>query len=86
MSDNQMALRWTALLGGVKHSSLRAGISNDEFKKIASRLDMLYGGQLHTMTMPDLRIDSVMSEIRRHRAKSKDSWLRAGGNSCFFMF
>ncbi len=49
---------------------LRAGtISDDDFKKIAARLDVLYSGGLHTMTMPDLRIDSVISEIRRHKAR-----------------
>lgn len=71
MSDKQMALRWSALLGEVKHSALRAGsISDDDFKKIATRLDVLYSGGLHTMTMPDLRIDSVISEIRRHKARN----------------
>lgn len=68
MSHEQMALRWTALLGGVKHSSLRSGtIPQEQFTKLAAKLDNLHLGQLHTLTMPDLRIDSVISEIRRFK-------------------
>jgi replicative DNA helicase len=71
MSHEQMALRWTALLGGAKHSALRAGtINQEEYVKLTERMNMLYVGELNTITMPDLRIDSVLSEIRRHKMKN----------------
>lgn len=69
MSREQMALRWSALLGGVSHSKLRGGsLSQDEFAQLVPKLDKLHSGKLHTLTMPDLRVDSAISEIRRYKA------------------
>jgi replicative DNA helicase len=70
MSAEQMALRWDALLGNVSHTSLRSGtMSGQEFVNMTAKLDMLNNSELHTLTMPDLRVDSVISEIRRYKTR-----------------
>lgn len=70
MSAEQMALRWASLLGGVKHTDLRNGaISESCYTEILSDLEKLKKSHLHTATIPDLKISSVLSEIRRAKRR-----------------
>lgn len=70
MSAEQMALRWDALLGQVSHTALRAGtMTSQQFNHMTSKLDKINNSKLHTLTMPDLRVDSVISEIRRYKTR-----------------
>lgn len=66
MSSDQMALRWDAILSGVSHTRLRTGeITEDEVVKVSQSVDKLHNGQLYTLTIPDLQIANVLSEVRR---------------------
>lgn len=70
MSAEQMALRWSALIGGLDHGALRGGkIAEDDFGILAGKLDAFYGGQLYTATVPDLKIGAVLSEIKRAKKR-----------------
>lgn len=70
MSADQMALRWSAILGEMSHTALRNGsIQQSNFSKLPLRLDAFDSGGLHTLTIPDLRVDTVLSEVRRFKAK-----------------
>lgn len=70
MSADQMALRWSAILAELSHTALRAGkLSDCDFNKLPLKLDAFDTGGLHTLTIPDLRINTVLSEIRRFKAK-----------------
>lgn len=70
MSGEQMALRWTSILAESSHTKLRTGTLQDgEFNKLPLKLDSFNNGGLHTLTIPNLRIDTVLSEVRRFKAK-----------------
>lgn len=70
MSAEQMALRWASLLGDVKHSDLRNGvISEDCHAEILADLEVIKKSHLHTATIPDLKISSVLSEIKRAKRR-----------------
>lgn len=70
MSADQMALRWAAILGEMSHIALRAGsIHQDDFMRLPLKLDAFNSGGLHTLTIADLRVDTVLSEVRRFKAK-----------------
>lgn len=70
MSKEQMALRWNAILAGISHSALRAGrITEEEKNSLSIKLDPCNNGELHTLTIPDLRVDVVLSEVRRFKAR-----------------
>lgn len=70
MSADQMALRWAAILGEMSHTALRTGsVHQDDFIRLPLKLDAFDGGGLHTLTIPDLRVDTVLSEVRRFKAK-----------------
>lgn len=69
MSEAQMALRWTALLAETSHRKLRTGeIKTEAYGQIMCKLDLCYSGLVHTLTIPDLRLDRVASELRRFKA------------------
>lgn len=66
MSADQMALRWSALIGGYDHGALRGGrLEEGEFARLAGKLDAFYGGKLYTATIPDMKVNVVLSEIKR---------------------
>jgi Replicative DNA helicase len=70
MSADQMALRWTSLLGKVKHSDLRNGNLTEElYQEVINDLSILGKSNLHTATIPDLKISSVLSEVRRAKRR-----------------
>lgn len=70
MSAEQIALRWAALLSSMSHTALRAGtLSDDDFIKLTVKLDAYNSGQVHTLTVPDLRIEIVLSEVRRFKVQ-----------------
>ena len=72
MSEAQMALRWAALLSHISHQNLRTGeITTDDYGHIMQRLDVCLASTVHTATIPDLRLEPVISEIRRFKAHEK---------------
>lgn len=69
MSEGQIALRITALLSGTSHRQLRNGnIETDTYGRIIQKLDLCNAGAIHTITIPDLRLDKVTIELRRFKA------------------
>lgn len=66
MSTDQMALRLNAMQASVSHEKMRNGtISKDEQMRIMQQLDAIHDGKLHLLTIPDLTITNILSEIRR---------------------
>ena len=66
MSTDQMALRLNAMQASVSHEKLRNGtIDKDEQLRIMQQLDAIHNGKLHLLTIPDLTITNILSEIRR---------------------
>ena len=75
MTEAQMALRWAAMLTAdpeITHSRLRAGdITDAEQDAVMAGLDRLYNSKFACLTIPDLRIDKVLTILRRYAAKTK---------------
>ncbi len=70
MSAEQMALRWCALLSGVSLTDLRNGeISDAEHAQITENIAAISNSELHTATIPDLKISSIISEIKRAKRR-----------------
>lgn len=70
MSKNQFSLRWAAHLGRVSHRALRNGnATNDEVSAAIHAAEVIYGSKLWTLNMPDMKISSVLAEVRRAKAK-----------------
>ena len=66
MSTDQMALRLNAMQASVSHEKMRNGtINQDEQMRIMQQLDAIHDGKLHLLTIPDLTITNILSEIRR---------------------
>ena len=75
MSEEQMGLRWGALLTPdplITHTKIRAGAITDEDQdKITDGIERLYRSQFSCLTIPDLRVDKVINILRRFAAKNK---------------
>lgn len=75
MSEEQMGLRWAAMLTGdleITHSKLRSGdITSEQYSKVADGIERLYKSQFNCLTMPDLRIDKVIQVLRRYTVKHR---------------
>lgn len=74
MSEEQMSLRWAAMLSkNITHSQLRAGkkLEKEERENLLDGLDRLYTSKFACVTIPDLTIDRVASVVRRYK-KSHD--------------
>lgn len=73
MSEEQMALRWAAMLTNdaeVTHSKLRAGdITEAQQDAVSDGLNRLYGSRFACVTVPDLQMDKVSSIVRRYQKK-----------------
>lgn len=70
MLTEQNALRWAAYLSQVSHSALRSGKeTEDDAKKAISTSEAMRNGKLYTLNIPDMQIVSVLSELRRMKAK-----------------
>jgi replicative DNA helicase len=69
MSEEQMSLRWAAMLSdGVTHSQLRAGeLQSAEYDALITGMDRLYTSKFACVTIPDLSIDRVSSIVRRYK-------------------
>lgn len=66
MSNEQMGLRWGSFLTKISHTALRNGnASMDEITAVVGTLEAVGKSKLYTLNMPDMRIQSVLSEIRR---------------------
>lgn len=71
MSEEQMSLRWAAMLSRATHTKLRAGdLSTEEYNSVTDALDRLYGSKFACVTVPDLQIDKVSSIVRRYQKKN----------------
>ena len=73
MSEEQMSLRWAAMLSeGLTHSQLRAGqMETHDYDALVDGMDKLYLSKFACVTIPDLSIDRVSSIVRRYK-KSND--------------
>jgi len=73
MSEEQMSLRWAAMLtqdAEVTHSKIRAGdITEEQNGKITDGLSRLYQSRFACVTVPDLKMDKVSSIVRRYQKK-----------------
>lgn len=73
MSEEQMSLRWAAMLAQddeVTHSKLRAGeITEEQQEKVTDGLNRLYSSRFACVTVPDLQMDKVSSIVRRYQKK-----------------
>ena len=70
MSTRQMALRWGSFIGKVSHGTLRSGSTSvGEFQKISTEAEIFAHSGLYTLNIPDLQIESVLSEIRRAKSR-----------------
>ena len=73
MSEEQMSLRWAAMLADdaeITHSNLRAGrVTPAQQEKIADGLNRLYGSRFACVTVPDLQMDKVSSIVRRYQKR-----------------
>lgn len=69
MGPEQLALRWASLVGGISHTKLREGITQEEYQKLVTKLEAYYKGHVHSLTVPNLRVDVVLSEIRRFKSQ-----------------
>lgn len=69
MSEEQMSLRWAAMLSQkVTHSKLRSGeLEDGDLNDIAVGLERLYLSKFACVTVPDLAIDRVSSIVRRYK-------------------
>lgn len=69
LSVDDMSARWGAFLSKVSHVKISDGdINEKEHGQILRATNHLYIGNMDTFTMPDLRIESVLLEIRRAHA------------------
>lgn len=75
MTEAQMALRWAAMLTPdpeITHSKLRAGdITDEQQDAVSDGLDRLHSSKFACLTIPDLRIDKVLTILRRYATKAK---------------
>lgn len=70
MSTDQISLRWACLLSGISHTKLRNGeISKEEHQVVIDKIKILSESQLFTVTIPDLKITSMISEIKRAKRR-----------------
>jgi len=68
MSEEQMSLRWAAMLGKVEHSKLRAGdMKGVDYRGLVDGIDRLCASKFACVTIPDLSIDRVSSIVRRYK-------------------
>lgn len=74
MSEEQMSLRWAAMLtqnAEISHGRLRSGdLSDDELKQVDLAMDRLYNSRFACVTIPDLSIDRVSGVIRRYQKRN----------------
>lgn len=71
MSEEQMSLRWAAMLSAATHSQLRAGeLSTEEYNSVTAALDRLYASKFSCVTVPDLQIDKVSAIVRRYQRRN----------------
>lgn len=74
MSEEQMSLRWAAMLTKnpeLTHSKLRAGdLKEKDYKEITDAMDRLYNSKFACVTIPDLSIDRVSGVIRRYQKRN----------------
>ena len=70
MTDKQQARRYAALLSKVSHKAIRSGeVSEEQYNKILKVAADFSGKQIHTITIPDMQLVHVISEIKRMKTK-----------------
>lgn len=70
MTTEQMALRWASILSSTIYTKLKIGaITEEEVVPICESLDKVYNSKLYTLTIPDLQIANVLTEIRKSQRK-----------------
>ena len=68
MSDKQIGLRLDAHIGGISHTNLRNGnITQEQFARLIGKLDRVSNGKLYMQTIPDLKIQSCISEMIKYK-------------------
>lgn len=69
LSRKQMSFRWGAILAEIPHHDIRRGSFEDKADRVLPVMERRFSkGQCYSLTMPDLRIDSAMMEIRMMHA------------------
>jgi len=73
MSEEQMSLRWAAMLttdNEISHCKIRAGdITGEQIEKITDGLTKMFKSRFACVTVPDLQMDKVSSIVRRYQKK-----------------
>ena len=70
MTTEQMALRWAAITSKFNYRKMKVGdITDDEMVKICENVDKVYKSKLYTLTIPDLQIANILTELRKAKRK-----------------
>lgn len=70
MTDKQQARRYASLLSGVSHKGIRSGdISDSDYNKILQMATDFRKKKIHTITIPDMQLVHVVTEIKRMKAQ-----------------
>ena len=70
MTTEQMALRWAAITSKFNYRKMKVGdITDDEMVRICENVDKVYKSKLYTLTIPDLQIANILTELRKAKRK-----------------
>lgn len=70
MTTEQMALRWAAITSQFNYRKMKVGdVTDDEMVNICENVDKVYKSKLYTLTIPDLQIANILTEIRKAKRK-----------------
>lgn len=70
MTTEQMALRWAAITSKFNYRKMKVGnITDDEMITICENVDKVYKSKLYTLTIPDLQIANILTELRKAKRK-----------------
>ena len=70
MTTEQMALRWAAITSQFNYRKMKVGdITDEEMVHICENVDKVYKSKLYTLTIPDLQIANILTELRKAKRK-----------------
>ena len=70
MTTEQMALRWAAITSKFNYRKMKVGdITDAEMVTICENVDKVYKSKLYTLTIPDLQIANILTELRKAKRK-----------------
>ena len=70
MTTEQMALRWAAITSKFNYRKMKVGdITDDEMVTICENVDKVHKSKLYTLTIPDLQIANILTELRKAKRK-----------------